>query len=142
MSVSAAIDKAKATLACAPLEEGPDPRWQAIIDLSEFLATDPEPIWGFIEEFHDTQDKDLQAALATCLLEHLIKEHPQYRERADGLSQQKAHTITGALVAFGVIQIVSKGDARPNGGKAGEFRYLLSPTENAAQEADEVDVQI
>ena len=68
-----------------------------------------------------------------------------YRDAAevcDGLSHQAAHAITGALAKLGVIQIVSKGDARPNGRKAAEFRYLLSPRESAAQEADEVDVQI
>jgi len=86
MSVSAAIEKAKATLSCQPVEEGRDPRWQAIIDVSEFLGSDPESIWTFIEEFHETQDEDLQAALATCLLEHLIEDHPEYRRRAEDLA--------------------------------------------------------
>jgi hypothetical protein len=86
MGVSAAIEKAKATLGCEPVEEGRDPRWQAIIDLSEYLRSDPEPIWTFIQDLHDTRDEDLQAALATCLLEHLFEEHPQYRERAEVLA--------------------------------------------------------
>jgi len=86
MSVSAAIEKAKATLGCRPVVEGRDPRWQAIIDLSEYLGSDPEPIWKFIEDLRDTQDEDLQAALATCLLEHLIEQHPQYRVRAESLA--------------------------------------------------------
>ena len=86
MSVSAAIEKAKATLNCQPVEEGRDPRWQAIIDVSEYLGSDPESIWTFIEELHDTQDEDLQSALATCLLEHLIEQHPQYQVRAESLA--------------------------------------------------------
>src|SRR5262249_54031708 len=51
-----------------------------------------------------------------------------YRDAAkacDGLSHQLAHKITSALVRLGVIRIVLRGKARPNGGKASEFRYLL-----------------
>jgi hypothetical protein len=59
-----------------------------------------------------------------------------YRDAAKvghGLTQQKAHTITGALVKLGVIEIVSKGNAGLNSGKAAEFRYLLSETEINAE---------
>jgi hypothetical protein len=67
-----------------------------------------------------------------------------YRDAAkvcDGLSHQFAHTITFALARLGVIKIVRKGQARLNGGKAAEFRYLLSQTENGAleQNADDCD---
>jgi hypothetical protein len=86
MSVSAAIDRAKATLNREPVEEGRDPRWQAIIDVGEYLGSDPQSVWTFIEELHNTQDEDLQSALATCLLEHLIEQHPQYRVRAERLA--------------------------------------------------------
>jgi hypothetical protein len=44
------------------------------------------------------------------------------------LNHQTAHNINLALARFGVIKIVSKGEARPNG-KAAEFRYLLRQTE-------------
>jgi hypothetical protein len=54
-----------------------------------------------------------------------------------GLSHQQAYAITtGALVRFGVIKIVKKGKAGLNSGKAIEFRYLLSQTENVADEVD------
>jgi hypothetical protein len=53
-----------------------------------------------------------------------------------GLSHQMAYYINGALAELGAIEIVRVGDARPNGGKASEFRYLLSQTENVADEAD------
>jgi hypothetical protein len=39
--------------------------------------------------------------------------------------------INHALERLGVIKIVRVGDQRPNG-KASEFRYLLSQTENDA----------
>jgi hypothetical protein len=73
MSVDTAIKNARATLACPPVEQGEDPRWQAIIDVGEYLQGEPERIWSFIVELHDTQDGDLRSALATCLLEHLIE---------------------------------------------------------------------
>jgi hypothetical protein len=60
-----------------------------------------------------------------------------YRDAAkayEGLSQQKAHTITFALVRLRVIKIVRKGKAGLNSRKAAEFRYLLSQGENGAQE--------
>ena len=41
------------------------------------------------------------------------------------LSAQRAHDITRALERLGVIKIVRVGVARPDGGKASEFRYLL-----------------
>src|SRR5262249_14159410 len=56
-----------------------------------------------------------------------------YRDAAKafpGLSHQTAYTITFALQRLGVIRIISKGQARLNGGKAAEFRYLLSQTED------------
>ena len=62
-----------------------------------------------------------------------------YRDAAkvsNGLTQQKAHTITGALVTLGVIEIVCKGKAGLNSGEAAEFRYLLSQTENPDEDDD------
>ena len=57
-----------------------------------------------------------------------------------GLSYQAVSDINHTLERLGVISLVRVGDQRPNG-KASEFRYLLSQTENAAQQADEVDVE-
>jgi hypothetical protein len=56
-----------------------------------------------------------------------------------GLSHQAAYNINLALAQLGVIEIVCRGDARPNGGRASQFRYLLPQTENAAQQAEEVE---
>jgi hypothetical protein len=64
-----------------------------------------------------------------------------YRDAAkvcEGLSHQEAHTITGALVRLRVIKIVRKGKAGLNTGKAAEFRYLLSETESAGENDDEI----
>jgi hypothetical protein len=66
-----------------------------------------------------------------------------YRDAAkvcEGLSQQKAHTITGALVRLGVLKIVSKGKAGLNSRKAAEFGYLLPHDECPGDEDDEISV--
>src|SRR4029078_8485577 len=52
-----------------------DPRWQAIIELDQFIEDDPEPIWSFIRRWGASDDEDLRMAVATCLLEHLLQHH-------------------------------------------------------------------
>jgi hypothetical protein len=42
-----------------------------------------------------------------------------------GMNHQTAYNINLALDRLGVIKVVRVGDARPNGGRASEFRYLL-----------------
>jgi hypothetical protein len=59
-----------------------------------------------------------------------------------GLSHQTAYNINLALAQLGVVEIVHRGDARPSGGRASQFRYLLPHTWNAADESDEGDVEI
>jgi len=51
-----------------------------------------------------------------------------------GLSHQAAWNVNDALAQLGVIEIVRKGKAGLNSGKAAEFRYLLSETENGERE--------
>jgi hypothetical protein len=53
-----------------------------------------------------------------------------------GLSHQEAHKITFALARLGVIEVVRKGKAGLNSGKAAEFRYLLPQTENTAAQSE------
>src|SRR4029453_5313974 len=43
------------------------------------------------------------------------------------LTHQAANDINHALERLGVIKIVRKGKARPTGGQAAEFRYILPP---------------
>jgi hypothetical protein len=51
------------------------------------------------------------------------------------LSRQAACNINLALAHLGVIEIVRAGDPHP-GGKASQFRYLLSQTEDRAPQAE------
>jgi hypothetical protein len=62
-----------------PGEQAPDgekdPRWQAIIAVSEFVETAPEALWAFTLRWGSHPDDDLRTAIATCLLEHLLEYH-------------------------------------------------------------------
>jgi CHC2 zinc finger len=66
-----------------------------------------------------------------------------YRDAAkvcEGLSHQEAHTITFALAQLGVIEIVRNGQPGLNSREAAEFRYLLSQTENGAEDDEGFDL--
>jgi len=58
------------------------------------------------------------------------------------LSHQAAYNVSLALAQLGVIEIVHRGDPRPNGGKAAQFRYLLPQTDNAADKSDDQDIEV
>ena len=74
MDVEAAIAEAEQLLPGVAAPDGQiDPRWQAIIQLGNYVETDAEPIWQFIERWGRHEDEDLRAAIATCLLEHLLE---------------------------------------------------------------------
>jgi hypothetical protein len=75
MSVFDAIREANALLPGEPVEAGTDPRWQAIIQVGEYIESDPEPIWEFIQRWASHPQEDLRNAIATCLLEHLLEHH-------------------------------------------------------------------
>jgi hypothetical protein len=64
-----------------------------------------------------------------------------YRDAAKAspmLSPQRVHNLTTAFDRFGAIKVVSKGEARP-GGKAAEFRYLLSDAGNGTSQSESRD---
>ncbi|MGH9786664.1 MAG: hypothetical protein ACRD88_21050, partial [Terriglobia bacterium] len=74
MTVWEAIEQAERILPgqAAP-EEELDPRWQAIIEIGEFIEEEPDAVWSFITRWGCNGDEDLRAAVATCLLEHLLE---------------------------------------------------------------------
>ena len=76
MNVIEAITNADAILPGRQAgEDEQDPRWQAIIAVADFVQTDPEPVWLFVERWGRHPDEDLRMAIATCLLEHLLEHH-------------------------------------------------------------------
>jgi len=75
-AVQRAIDRAESILPGTPAPEGKrDPRWQAIIRISEFIETQPEAVWKFAHRWGKHAQADLRMAVATCLLEHLLEHH-------------------------------------------------------------------
>jgi hypothetical protein len=52
-----------------------DPRWQAIIEVAMFAEHEPEAIWPFVLKWGSHEDEDVRAAVAICLLEHLLEYH-------------------------------------------------------------------
>ena len=76
MTVEEAIAAADAILPGIAAPEGDtDPRWQAVIAVAEFIETDPEAVWQFALRWRSHDDKDLQTAIGTCVLEHLLEHH-------------------------------------------------------------------
>jgi hypothetical protein len=75
MDVGEAIRVADALLPGMPVDHGIDPRWQAIIAVGEFIESEPAAVWGFIRRWGGHPQEDLRAAVATCLLEHLLEYH-------------------------------------------------------------------
>lgn len=71
-----ALSHALNVLPGTPAPDGQiDPRWQAIIDLGKFVESHPEPLWDFCLQWGKHPSADLRAAIATCLLEHLLECH-------------------------------------------------------------------
>jgi hypothetical protein len=75
-AVHRAIARAERILPGVPAAEGKrDPRWQAIIRVSELIETQPETVWEFARRWGRHAQDDLRAAVATCLLEHLLEHY-------------------------------------------------------------------
>jgi hypothetical protein len=76
MTVTGAIRRANVILPGRAAPDGRiDPRWQAIIAVGEFVESEPEAIWRFTRHWGSHHNQDLRAAIATCLLEHLLEHH-------------------------------------------------------------------
>jgi hypothetical protein len=74
MTSSEAIARAEALLPGNAAPEGAeDPRWQAIIAVSEFIESDPGAVLAFVQRWGVHPDLDLRQAIATCALEHLLE---------------------------------------------------------------------
>jgi hypothetical protein len=59
----------------AAAEGESDPRWQAIMNIEDFMQEDPDAIWPFILRWGVNDDEDLRAAIGVLLLEHLLEYH-------------------------------------------------------------------
>jgi len=71
-----AIEAADALLPGAAAPEGDvDFRWRAIIRVGRFIQDEPHEVLQFVLRWGGHEDEDLRAAIATCLLEHLLEHH-------------------------------------------------------------------
>jgi Family of unknown function (DUF6869) len=52
-----------------------DRRWQAAIRLGEHVEAEPEAVWAVAARWGASADGDKRAAIATCVLEHLLEHH-------------------------------------------------------------------
>ena len=76
MTVNEVIREASKLLPGVPAPEGEqDPRWQAIIKVSEFLESHPNRVWEFTRHWGSHECSDVRMAVSTCLLEHLLEYH-------------------------------------------------------------------
>jgi hypothetical protein len=76
VTVQEAIATAEQILPGRAAPEGTeDSRWQAVIEIGNFVAQEPETIWPFVLKWGSHEDEDLRTAIATCLLEHLLEHH-------------------------------------------------------------------
>ena len=105
MSVHDVIERANAILPGRAAPGGQrDWRWQCIIDLGEYVESNPEEVWAFVAQWGSYRDEDLRAAIATCLLEHLLEHHfdtifPRVEQRA--LADKHFAAMFGVCSKFG-----------------------------------------
>jgi hypothetical protein len=109
MSVKDVIQRANKILPGHAAPEGQrDWRWQCIIDLGEYVESDPEDVWSFVAQWGGHPDEDLRSAIATCLLEHLLEHHfhvifPRVEQRA--LVDKQFGDMFGICSKFGQAEL-------------------------------------
>jgi hypothetical protein len=59
MTIHEAIAAASELLPGAVVPAGIDPRWQAIIEVAEYVKACPEEVWGFAARWGCSDDADL-----------------------------------------------------------------------------------
>jgi len=100
MTVEDAITSAELILPGEAAPDGEvDARWQAIIEVSEFIKTEPDAVWSFARRWGAHADKDLRTAISPCVLEHLLEYHfDSFIARVEEAAREEplfADTVTG-----------------------------------------------
>jgi hypothetical protein len=76
MTIDEAIDQADRVLQrIASNRSEIDAQWKAVINLIDFIVTDPDRIWTFISKWGRSDHEYQRSAIATCLLERLLERH-------------------------------------------------------------------
>ena len=63
MSVSETIASANSFLPGNPVPAGEDRRWQAIVEVGDYIETEPEEVWRFVRRWGSHPQEDLRDAL-------------------------------------------------------------------------------
>ena len=104
-AVRRAISHADRILPGKPAPDGKrDPRWQAIIRVAQFIESEPEDVWAFTLRWAKHPQTDVRAAVATCLLEHLLDAHFDLifpRVRAAAMQSKRFAETLGMIWFFG-----------------------------------------
>jgi hypothetical protein len=75
-AVHRSIEAAERVLTHPPVPTGEvDARWQALTEVAEFVPSNPDDVWLFVARWGACPDEEVRAAIATCLLEHLLEHH-------------------------------------------------------------------
>ena len=70
------IARAESILIHPPSRPGSiDPRWLALIEVGDLIENHPDDVWPFVLRWGSHPDDDVRAAVAACLLEHLLEYH-------------------------------------------------------------------
>lgn len=70
------ISRAESILIHPPARPGSiDPRWLALIEVGDLIEDHPDEVWPFVLRWGSHPDDDIRAAVAACLLEHLLEHH-------------------------------------------------------------------
>ena len=70
-------------------EKMEDSRWQAILRIAHYVETDTQECFAFAMRWGCYQDADLRSAIATCLLECLLKKRfDELIAQVESLAQQ------------------------------------------------------
>jgi len=100
LEFEAALKHAETMLRLNPSSRtsGKNPKWAAVGALNKFIRWRPQQVWLVIRRWGQSDDPDTRAAIATCLLEHLLQYHFQtYIDRVDRLARSDpnfAHTVS------------------------------------------------
>ena len=58
-----------------PPDENDTSRWHAVFEVSLFVESHPEDVWGFVQTWGGHELEDLRDAIACSILEHLLEYH-------------------------------------------------------------------
>jgi hypothetical protein len=74
MTLDQAIRRAERIMPGTKAPEGEsDPVWQAIIQVSMFIETNPKEMWAFISKWGRCDNENVRTAVATLVLEHFLE---------------------------------------------------------------------